>query len=88
MECINRFNEKLSMGIPTSWEYSRVIIGGISFDLNEDVIFKATRIFTKGHKWKKSRRVVDNDSINQLFYENEKLVKIHGSFNSEDPSIL
>lgn len=53
MESMKGNDERLSRQFVTSWEDRRVTMGGISFEINEEVIAQATGLSMEGRKWKK-----------------------------------
>lgn len=59
MEFMTSHDEGLSRQFVTSWKDRRVTIGSISFDINEEVIARATSLTLDGRTWKKTTKVVD-----------------------------
>lgn len=81
MESMKENDERLSKQFMASWEDKRVTMGGISFEINEEVIAQAMRLSMEGRKWKKQSCISDTTSLNQFFCEGENSVKRAGDFN-------
>ncbi|XP_057846404.2 probable serine/threonine-protein kinase PBL7 [Cryptomeria japonica] len=81
MEAMTGFYESLSMQFVSSWNDRRVVMGDISFEINEVVIAQATGLPTEGRKWKKTSRVTNETSMNRFYKKGKEKVKLRGGFN-------
>ncbi|XP_059066261.1 uncharacterized protein LOC131857592 [Cryptomeria japonica] len=84
MENMKGNDERLSKQFMTSWEDRRVTMGGISFEINEEVIAQVTGLSMEGSKWKKQSRIADSTNLNQFFRQGKNPIKRVGGFNREE----
>ena len=64
----------------------RVTMGDLTFEVNEEVISKATSLAMEGREWKNNSKMSDYDDLNQLFNPIENLVNKYGGLSREDLS--
>lgn len=84
MESMKGNDEILLKQFVASWEDRRVTMGGISFEVNEDMIAQSTSLSMEGTEWKKQSHVSDTTSLNQFFRDGENPVKQADGFNCEE----
>lgn len=75
LESLVGHDEKMSAHFVGSWRERRVTMGGISFEVNEEVISKVTGLSCDGKKYKKYKKhtkTQDLESLNTFFRDNEK----------------
>lgn len=70
--------------IEGSWKNQRVAIGGISFEVSEEVIAQATSLSLEGRQWKWTSHVTNSDNLNKFFKGKEAPVKLQGGFTREE----
>lgn len=56
MENMNGHDETVPKQFYTTWNDRHVSMNGISFEINDDIIGKATCLATRGRKWKKASK--------------------------------
>lgn len=67
----------------SSWNNKKVSVGGLHFQVNEEVIAKVTGLSMEGRKYKKTYQMIDTTSLNLFFRVGKNLVKKFGGFNRE-----
>lgn len=80
MQCIKGYDKVVSMQFVNSWNNRRVVVNGISFKINEDVISKINSFSLKGGKWRKQTRGIDEMTLNHFLRPRECHVCDHGGF--------
>ena len=77
MQSMAGYDANCALQIVNRWNDRRFTINGITFQVNEEVIYMATILLSKGKKWKKVMKMSDA-SMNNFFGEGEESACFRG----------
>ena len=83
MMSMARYDENCVIQFVNSWNDRKVTINGITFQVTEEVIAMANGLTTKGKKWRKVTKVLDEANMNSFFMEDEELILYRGGFKRD-----
>ena len=84
MQSMEGYDENCSLQFVNKWNDRRVTINEITFQVNEEVIAMATGLLSKGKKWRKVMKTLDEASMNNFFNEGEEPVRLRGALGGRN----